>query len=384
MNNQRIEGRALLDSEETGDGDIAAGIRTQPIDGLGGKGDQPVMRQRTGSALDCLGACRQQGGGDSFLQSCHASLYNSSMETIMLTHSACGEHRVPRGHPERPARLESVLRAFDALADIPRFDAPRAKPEDICLVHSEAMVQSVMERIPTEGEVPLDADTCVSPQSGEAALRAAGAAIDAVDRLVAGEAEHIFCAVRPPGHHAEPDHAMGFCLFNSAAIAAQHAREKHGIERIAVVDFDVHHGNGTQAAFEADANLFYASTHEMPLYPGTGARSETGVANNIVNEPLDSGADGREFRAAFERRILPELDRFRPQLLLVSAGFDAHARDPLAHLQLLEEDFAWAGERLAERAQKYDGAGGMISLLEGGYDLLALRESVAAYVGALR
>lgn len=306
------------------------------------------------------------------------------MKTIVLTHDSCAEHIVPRGHPERQARLQAVLKAFedDALKDIPHRSAPRAELGDIERVHSKEMVADVMKSIPSEGIESLDADTCVSAQSGEAALHAAGAVMAAVDAIIKGDGEHVFCAVRPPGHHAEPGRSMGFCLFNSIAVAALHARDKHGIERIAAVDFDVHHGNGTQAAFEQDANLFYASTHEAPLYPGTGARHECGVYGNIVNEPLESGADGKDFRKAFEERILPELDRFRPQLLLVSSGFDAHARDPLAHLQLEESDFAWVGERLAERARESE-AGAMVSVLEGGYDLFALRESVAAYVKAI-
>ena len=306
------------------------------------------------------------------------------MKTIVLTHDLCAEHIVPRGHPERPARMQAVLQAFEdeVLKDIPHRSAPRAQLEDVERVHSKEMVSDVMERIPSEGIESLDADTCVSAQSGEAALHAAGAAMAAVDALVKREGEHIFCAVRPPGHHAEPHRSMGFCLFNNIAIAALYARDKYGIERIGAVDFDVHHGNGTQAAFEEDSNLFYASTHEVPLYPGTGARHERGIDGNIVNEPLESGAGGRDFRKAFEERILPELDRFGPQLLLVSSGFDAHARDPLAHLQLEESDFAWAGERLAERARESE-TGGMVSVLEGGYDLFALRESVAAYIKAI-
>ncbi|MCY4034589.1 MAG: histone deacetylase family protein, partial [Hyphomicrobiales bacterium] len=244
------------------------------------------------------------------------------MKTIVLTHDLCAEHIVPRGHPERPARIQAVLKAFedDALKGIPHRTAPRALLEDIERVHSKEMVADIMERIPSEGIESLDADTCVSAQSGEAALHAAGAAIAAVDVLIKGDGEHVFCAVRPPGHHAEPGRSMGFCLFNNIAVAALYARDKYGIDRIGVVDFDVHHGNGTQAAFEQDANLFYASTHETPLYPGTGARHESGIDGNIVNEPLEPGADGKDFRKAFENRILPELDRFRPQLLLVSSG----------------------------------------------------------------
>lgn len=306
------------------------------------------------------------------------------MKTIVLTHDLCAEHIVPRGHPERPARIQAVLKAFedDAFKNIPHWSAPRAQLEDIERVHSKEMVACVMERIPLEGIESLDADTWVSAQSGEAALHAVGAAMAAVDAIIEGTGEHIFCAVRPPGHHAEPCRSMGFCLFNNIAVAALYARDKYGIERIGVVDFDVHHGNGTQTVFEQNANLFYASTHEIPLYPGTGARHERGIGGNIVNEPLESGADGKDFRKAFEKRILPELDSFRPHLLLVSSGFDAHARDPLAHLQLEESDFAWAGERLAERARESE-TGAMVSVLEGGYDLFALRKSVAAYIKAI-
>lgn len=307
------------------------------------------------------------------------------MKTVLLTHPACADHLVSHGHPERPERLQSIMLTFEEerFANIAHRQAPCARLEDIQLVHSPEMTQGVLERIPSEGVELLDADTCVSQGSGKAALHAAGAAIAAVDALLQGEAEHVFCAVRPPGHHAEPQRGMGFCLFNNVAIAARYAQQIHGIERIGVVDFDVHHGNGTQAAFESDENLFYASTHEMPLFPGTGRREERGIADNIVNEPLAAGANGKDFRAAFEGRILPQLDRFSPHLILVSAGFDAHTRDPLGHLRLESEDFAWAGERLAERALQYDGVGGLISVLEGGYDLPALRASVAAYVDAL-
>ena len=305
------------------------------------------------------------------------------METLLLTHPACGLHLVPAGHPERPERLQAALDAFGAgeLADVARREAPRAGLDDLERVHSRAMVEEIFARIPAEGLESIDADTSLSPQSGEAALRGAGAAMAGVDAVMSGEAGHVFCAVRPPGHHAEPQRAMGFCLFNHVAVAARHARAKHGLERIAVVDFDVHHGNGTQAAFAADAGLFYASSHEMPLYPGTGARAETGVNGNIVNEPLAAGAGGEAFRAAFEGRILPELERFGAQLLLVSAGFDAHASDPLANLQLQAEDYAWVAARLAECARQH--GSGLVSVLEGGYDLEALQASVAAYARTL-
>jgi acetoin utilization deacetylase AcuC-like enzyme len=221
----------------------------------------------------------------------------------------------------------------------------------------------------------------VSPGSWEAALRATGASIYAVDQLMDGKVDNVFCAVRPPGHHAEPSRAMGFCLFNGVAIAALHARAKHGAERVAVVDFDVHHGNGTQVAFWSDRDLFYGSTHQMPLFPGTGALDETGVGN-IFNAPLKAGDDGDEFRAAYEDRILPALDVFAPDFLIVSAGFDAHLKDPLAQLRLVEADFAWVTEKLLESAAQHTG-GKLISTLEGGYDLDALATSAAIHVQTL-
>jgi len=219
------------------------------------------------------------------------------------------------------------------------------------------------------------------PLTGKAALRAVGAVCAAVDAVVGGEAANAFCAVRPPGHHAEPARAMGFCLFNNVAIGARHARAVHGLARVAVVDFDVHHGNGTQAAFEADATLFYASTHQSPLYPGTGGREERGVGN-IVNLPLPPGTDSVGFRRAVADELLPALDEFAPELILVSAGFDAHAADPLAGLALTEADFAWITEALLVLAGRHCG-GRLVSVLEGGYDLDALAASAAAHIGAL-
>lgn len=238
-----------------------------------------------------------------------------------------------------------------------------------------------MARVPQKGYAALDADTIVSPGSGQAALRAVGAVTSAVDAVLRGEAQNAFCAIRPPGHHAEPDQAMGFCLFNSIAIAACHAQAAHGITRVAIVDFDVHHGNGTQAAAQTDPNLFFASSHQYPLYPGTGAAEETGVGN-IVNVPLPAGSEGQTFRRAFETRILPALDAFAPELLLVSAGFDAHRADPLAGLELEEDDFGWVTARLTEAAGRH-AQGRLVSVLEGGYDLKALAGSAAAHVAAL-
>ena len=217
--------------------------------------------------------------------------------------------------------------------------------------------------VPKSGHVGIDADTIMSPGSGEAALRAAGAVVAAVDSVIAREADNAFCAVRPPGHHAEPERAMGFCLFNNIAVGALHARAAHGLERIAVVDFDVHHGNGTQAAFETDDRLFYASTHQYPLYPGTGAASETGVGN-VVNVPLRPMSGSSQFRTGMSQRILPALDDFRPELVLISAGFDGHRRDPLAQLMLDEDDYVWITERLIEIAYRHAG-GRLVSALEG-------------------
>jgi acetoin utilization deacetylase AcuC-like enzyme len=307
------------------------------------------------------------------------------MPTLLYTHPACIRHDTGPHHPERPDRLRAILAALEteAFALLARRVAPRAERAQLARVHPEAFVDWVLENIPKEeGWIGLDADTIVCPESGEAALRAAGAVCAAVDAVATGEARHAFCAVRPPGHHAEPTRAMGFCLFNNVAVGAQHARAVHGLRRIAVVDFDVHHGNGTQAAFESDAELFYASTHQSPLYPGTGAADEHGVADNIVNAPLAPFAGSVEFRQAMERVILPALDGFKPELLLISAGFDAHTRDPLASLNLVEEDYAWITRELCKLAARH-AEGRVVSALEGGYDLRALALSTAAHVDAL-
>ena len=304
--------------------------------------------------------------------------------TLLLTHAACLDHDPGSWHPERPERLEAVLRALDEgrFRTLERLEAPRAEDRHLMLAHPAAHVERVMGAVPPAGRAPLDADTALSPGSGEAALRAAGALVAAVDAVMTGRATNAFCAVRPPGHHAEPETPMGFCLFNNVAIGALHARAAHGLRRVACVDFDVHHGNGTQAMFERDAELFYASTHQWPLYPGTGAAEERGVADNVVNAPLRPHSDGAAFRQAFERTILPALDRFAPELLMVSAGFDAHARDPLAALNLDESDFAWVTSALVEVAATH-AKGRIVSALEGGYDLEALGRSAAAHVAAL-
>jgi acetoin utilization deacetylase AcuC-like enzyme len=303
------------------------------------------------------------------------------MTTLLITHPDCIAHDPGRGHPEAPARLAAVLDALNDIKGLRRMEAPLAERSALERVHPTAIVEAVLAAVPSRGHAALDPDTILSPGSGQAALRAAGALTAAVDAVMAGTARNVFCAVRPPGHHAEPDRPMGFCLFNSVAVAARHAQSRHGLARIAMVDFDVHHGNGTQAVAEKDASLFYASSHQYPLYPGTGAREETGLGN-VVNTPLASGSDGRLFRRAFEREILPALDAFAPDLLLVSAGFDAHRADPLAGLELEESDFAWVTARLAECADRHCG-GKLVSVLEGGYHLKALGASAAAHVAAL-
>jgi len=305
------------------------------------------------------------------------------MTTFLYTHPACLDHDPGRHHPESPARLRAVLAALDdpEFARLERREAPEAAREDLLRVHPRRHVEGILAAVPQTGQVGIDADTVLSPASGKAALRAAGAVAAAVDAVVAKEADNAFCAVRPPGHHAEPQRAMGFCLFNNAAVGALRAREVHGLARVAVVDFDVHHGNGTQAAFEADGTLFYASTHQYPLYPGTGAARETGVGN-VVNVPLRPMAGSSQFRLGVTHRILPALDAFRPELVLVSAGFDAHKSDPLAQLMLEESDYTWVTEKLLEIAYRH-AAGRLVATLEGGYDLSALAASAAAHIRVL-
>ncbi len=305
------------------------------------------------------------------------------MTTVLLSHPSSALHDTGDGHPERPDRIRAVMDALagEKFAALDRREAPRAGMADLDRVHPAGYVERLLEAVPAEGLARIDADTVVSAESGEAALRAAGAVIAAVDAVVAGEATNAFCAVRPPGHHAEPGRSMGFCLFNSVAVGALHARAAHGLDKIAVVDFDVHHGNGTQAVFETDPGLLFASTHEYPLYPGTGAASETGLGN-VFNVPLAAGSGAAEFRAGVEDRILPALRAFRPDLILVSAGFDAHARDPLASLRLVEDDYAWITRELCAVAGELCG-GRLVATLEGGYDLEALAASVSAHVGEL-
>jgi acetoin utilization deacetylase AcuC-like enzyme len=307
------------------------------------------------------------------------------MGTLVYTHSACLKHDPGPGHPESPARLEIVLEAlqgpgFGALA---WREAPLGTREQAMLVHDPDYVDAIAAVAPTAGRVVLDGgDTVMSSGSWEAAMRCIGAACAGVDAVMAGAANNVFCATRPCGHHAEPDRAMGFCIFNHAAIAAVHALQAHGLARVAVVDFDVHHGNGTQAAFFARPQLFYASSHQSPLYPGTGLRSEHGVSGNIVNVPLPPGCGSRLFRERIEGEMLPPLRAFGPDFIVISAGFDAHRLDPLAGLELETDDFGWVTERVVEIAADRCG-GRIVSILEGGYSAEGLAGGAAAHVKAL-
>jgi acetoin utilization deacetylase AcuC-like enzyme len=305
------------------------------------------------------------------------------MSIALYTHHSCLEHDPGPGHPESPARLEAVLEALadPRFAALKRVEAPRATRAQLVRVHRAELLDEVLERAPQSGWRRLDPDTVMSPVSAEAALRAAGAVCAAVDAAIAGTNRRAFCAVRPPGHHATPSTAMGFCLFNSIAVGAAHAIAAHCLERVAIVDFDVHHGNGTQDIFWNDPRVLYVSSHQSPLYPGTGARTETG-AGNIVNAPLPPGSGSADFRAVYEQTLLPALASFAPQLVMISAGFDAHRLDPLANLNLEAHDYAWITERLAGIAERH-AAGRVVSSLEGGYNLTALRESVAAHLAAL-
>jgi len=306
------------------------------------------------------------------------------MPTLFITHPACLNHLTPPGHPERPDRLRAIERVFESekFQDLVRAEAPTAEFDTIALCHPMDYVIALRDASPSSGLVQIDADTSMSPGSFEAALRAAGGGVYAVDEVMAGRVSNAFVATRPPGHHTETARPMGFCLFNNAAIAARYAQKRYGIDRAAVVDFDVHHGNGSQDIFWSDKTVMYCSTHQMPLYPGTGARNERGEHDTVVNAPLSPGDGGAKFREAFESVILPRLRDFRPELIVISAGFDAHQRDPLANLNLLEADFAWATQKIMEVAQA-SANGHVVSMLEGGYDLEGLSNSAAAHVSAL-
>jgi acetoin utilization deacetylase AcuC-like enzyme len=307
------------------------------------------------------------------------------MSTLIYTHSACLGHRPGPHHPESPERLLAVLEALKApgFADLRWREAPMGTIEQLLLIHTPEYVESVEALSPADGIRALDAgDTMMSPGTLEAVMRCVGAACASVDAVFGNEANNAFCATRPCGHHAEAGRAMGFCVFNQAAIAAIHAREVHGLKRVAVVDFDVHHGNGTQNAFFGDPDLFYGSCHQSPFYPGTGARHESGVANNIVNIPLAPGCDSATFRACMAVEMLPALRRFSPDLVIISAGFDAHHKDPLGGLRFTDDDYHWITRELMEAADTSAG-GRVVSILEGGYSLEGLATGTAAHVRAL-
>lgn len=304
--------------------------------------------------------------------------------TILMKNRAGLDHQMPPGHPEQIARLAGINAALDG-PDFAALDvrlAEMAEEEDILLSHPRAYLEQIRQAAPGSGMIALDADTHMSPATFEAAMRGVGGCIAAVDAVMAGEAKNAFVATRPPGHHAEETRAMGFCLFGNVAIAAKHALERHGLSRVAVVDFDVHHGNGTQDLLWDETRALFVSTHQMPLYPGSGAAGERGVADNIMNVPLAPGTGGQAMRDVYSNRILPRLEEFAPDLILISAGFDAHADDPLANLNWTTEDFVWVTRELCAVAAKTC-EGRIVSSLEGGYDLDALAEAVAAHVTVL-
>ncbi|MES2148480.1 MAG: histone deacetylase family protein [Pseudomonadota bacterium] len=307
------------------------------------------------------------------------------MTTRIYSHIDCYGHQPGAGHPEAPQRLAAVLEALKApgFAALDWQEAPLGTRAQAMLVHDEAFVEAVDAAAPVHGTVALDGgDTLMSAGSWRAVMRCIGAACAGVDDVMLGVAANVFCATRPCGHHAEPDRAMGFCIFNQAAIAAVYACEAYGLERVAVVDFDVHHGNGTQAAFHAHPGLFYASSHQSPLYPGTGAREETGAHHNILNIPLPRGCDSAMFRARIGAEMLPALRAWAPQLIIVSAGFDAHQLDPLAGLNLTDDDFHWITREIGAIAAA-SAEGRIVSILEGGYSLEGLASGAAAHVRAL-
>ncbi len=306
------------------------------------------------------------------------------MSTLLIQDPVFLDHAVPPGHPERPDRLRAIEKALsgERFAGLVRKPAPpAATAEVLATAHTEDYIDEVRAAVPDDGMVQIEADTYLCPKTFDVAARAAGAACLAVNEVMTGAAANAFCAIRPPGHHAEADAPMGFCLFNNAVIAARQAQRVHGAARVAIVDWDVHHGNGTQAIVWSDPSILYCSTHQMPLYPGTGAMSETGCGN-IVNAPLAAESGGAEFEQAFADRVLPALHAFAPDLIVISAGFDAHWRDPLANLNLREEDFVRATEELMEAANRHCG-GRIVSVLEGGYDLVGLADSAAAHVATL-
>lgn len=306
------------------------------------------------------------------------------MSTALFTHPACLQHINPPGHPEQVARLEAVLAALSApgFAALDRREAPPGEEPAIRRAHPKVQIDKIHDAIPEKGWTQLDGDTALSPGSWEAALRAVGGSVAAVDAVIDGTANNAFVAVRPPGHHAERVKAMGFCLFSNVGIAALHAAETRGLSRIAVLDFDVHHGNGTQSVLWNESRIRFASSHQMPLYPGTGGLHQKGAYGQIRNVPLPEGSDGERMRREWDEKIFPWMREYAPELVLVSAGFDAHARDPLAGLHWETADFGWLTERICDLAEECC-AGRVVSVLEGGYDLEALAESTAMHVEIL-
>ncbi|WP_184010149.1 histone deacetylase family protein [Rubricella aquisinus] len=304
------------------------------------------------------------------------------MRTLLFTHDDCLNHVTPEGHAEQVARMHAVRDALAPLDGLIRQEAPDVADEAILRVHPQSHLDAITGAAPASGIVQLDPDTFMSPGSLSAARRAAGAMVAAVDQVLTDQADRAFIAMRPPGHHAEKTTPMGFCLFGTVAIGAAHALAAHGLDRVAIVDFDVHHGNGTQDLIWDEERVLFISSHQMPLYPGTGAANETGAHGNVMNLPLPTGSDGAHMRRVYERDVLPALDAFAPQLILISAGFDAHARDPLAQLNWDESDYVWVTEALCALADKHC-AGRVVSTLEGGYDLDALWASTAAHVKSL-
>ncbi len=302
------------------------------------------------------------------------------MVTAVISHDDCFDHVTPPGHPEQVARLDAVRSALAALG-VTEVKAPLAAEDDLLRVHPKSHVDAIKAAAPESGWRSLDTDTHMSAGSLAAAYRAAGGAVRAVDLVMSGEAGNAFCATRPPGHHADRETAMGFCFFGNVAIAAKHALDHHGLSRVAILDFDVHHGNGTQDLVEEDARILFCSSHQSPLYPGTGAAHETGVGN-VLNVPLPDGTGSAGFRAAWERQVLPRVDEFAPELIIISAGFDAHKADPLAGMMLETDDFAWVTHAICDLADRHC-RGRVVSALEGGYDLAALGESAAAHVAVL-
>ncbi len=303
------------------------------------------------------------------------------MTVALLSHPDCFGHVTPRGHPEQVARLDAVLSALDDM-NLLRVNAPLCPDDDILRVHPQSHIDFLRRAAPDVGWRSIDADTHMSPGTLAAAWRAAGAVVKAVDMVLSGKANRAFCAVRPPGHHAETETAMGFCFLGNVAIGAKHALDHHGLSKVAIVDFDVHHGNGTQDLVEDDPRILFVSTHESPLYPGTGDYGDTGPHGTVLNLPLRAGSGSAAFRRIAEDLVLPRVDAFRPDLIMISAGFDAHRADPLANLSLSEADFSWITRELCVLADRHC-EGRVVSSLEGGYDLEALGASAAAHVAAM-